>query len=157
MPSVSGTSCATFGTRLPSTACVQYHATIPATTSPARTPITGQGAMVMRLRLPPAANAQHRAQLGFDRGHERVALAAGFAAGADFDRVADRDLGFDRPMHGDLAGQVFLEPLDRLDDPALGRAFGDVVGRVVVELLGQVGVFQQPPAPGLFRFGRARP
>ena len=65
------------------------------------------------------SNSQHRAQLIFDRGHERVAFAAGFAAGADFDRVADGDLGFDRAVHGDLAGQIFLEPLDRFDDPAL--------------------------------------
>ena len=37
------------------------------------------------LRRRRRADSEHRAELGFDGGHERVALAAGFAAGADFD------------------------------------------------------------------------
>ena len=90
----------------------------------------------------PRGTSQHSMQLPFDRGHERVALAASFSAGAHFDRLTDGDLGFDGSVYRDLAGQIFFEPLHRFDDPALGRILAEVAGRVVVELLCKVGVFE---------------
>ena len=123
-------------------------------------PMTGQGACgnVDHAALLPRAKPSILTKLViFDRRHERIAFAAGFSSGADFDRVADRDLRFDRPVHRDLAGQVFLEALDRLDDARLGAPVGDVVRWIVIELLREVGVFEQSPAPRLLRLRRGRP
>ena len=83
-----------------------------------------------------------------------VGLAARFAFGADVERVADGDRHVDRPVHRDVADQVFLEPLDRLDQPAGRGAIDDVIGRIVIQLLREVGVFEQRPATRLFRVGQ---
>src|SRR5262249_8696245 len=157
--SVSGTSYATFGTRLASNACVRYHSAIPARTNPSRTPNTGHGAIartaeasMLCISVEHARDqenatarsavgrigsgyAEHRTELCVDRGHEGVAFASCFTSGADFDGIADRNPGLDRTVHGDLAAEVFLEAFDGLDHPCFGCALGHVVRRIVIKLL----------------------
>ena len=63
---------------------------------------------------------QHRPQLVFDCVHQRVGLAARLR-GRCCTSIASPTVTFAStgPCTADLAGEVFLEPLDGFDDPRL--------------------------------------